>query len=450
MMTKRVLTVAYYYPPLATSGSMRPLAFSRHLDRGKWSPIVLTIDPDCRPPEVGLDPGLGAQVPADVHVIRVGHADPLKTLAHIRSALRGHRSSADSQFDPEQLGQSKHQSRVASMAGVLAEQLFAFPDRSWPWLRPAVSTAIRELAPAPPHVVLATAPPWTDLFVAARIAKYFGVPLVLDFRDPWTGNQVKRSDLSWVQWRAERWESGVIAKAALLIANTEESASEFARQHPQARRRIITITNGFDQVFADAPNAVVSNGMPLQLCHFGTIYGQRTPIQLLRALSQLADDQGITGRYAKPFVRFVGGWEHADDSTEILVRHLEAKGIVRREPAVPHDECLRLMRRAPALLIVQPASRLQIPGKLYEYAASGRPLFVVGGDGATAALVERHSLGITCPDNTETITQALRRLITGEVSMPCTTTDSIACFDYRVLTGRLEEALNSVLCPPPP
>ena len=42
--TRRVLMIAYHYPPCAiSSGQQRTLSFSRHLPESGWEPIVLTV-----------------------------------------------------------------------------------------------------------------------------------------------------------------------------------------------------------------------------------------------------------------------------------------------------------------------------------------------------------------------------------------------------------------------
>ncbi|MFZ1504954.1 MAG: hypothetical protein WAS50_17475, partial [Nitrospira sp.] len=68
---KRVLIVAYYFPPVAASGAMRPLGFCRNLPAFGWQPKVLTTTPECVYPVHQVDEKLGARVPDTVEVIRV-------------------------------------------------------------------------------------------------------------------------------------------------------------------------------------------------------------------------------------------------------------------------------------------------------------------------------------------------------------------------------------------
>ncbi len=67
-MKQRVLFIAYLFPPIANSGTQRPLKFARYLPANGWTPIVLTAANTAEHP---TDPGLLADVPSTAPVIRV-------------------------------------------------------------------------------------------------------------------------------------------------------------------------------------------------------------------------------------------------------------------------------------------------------------------------------------------------------------------------------------------
>ena len=65
---RRVLFIAYLFPPVANSGTRRSLAFANHLPDLGWEPLVLTCDPEPRAP---LDAELLAEVRPGTHIERV-------------------------------------------------------------------------------------------------------------------------------------------------------------------------------------------------------------------------------------------------------------------------------------------------------------------------------------------------------------------------------------------
>src|SRR5262245_24596561 len=67
-MTKRVLMVAYLFPPIANSGTQRPLKFAKYLSNYGWQPTVLTA---ARLESHATDAALLDEIPANVCVVRV-------------------------------------------------------------------------------------------------------------------------------------------------------------------------------------------------------------------------------------------------------------------------------------------------------------------------------------------------------------------------------------------
>jgi len=72
-----------------------------------------------------------------------------------------------------------------------------------------------------------------------------------------------------------------------------------------------------------------------------------------------------------------------------------------------------------------------------------RPLVVIGGEGATANLIERHGLGICCSNDPESIKYLIRSVMKGARALGVPDAHEILKFDYRSLTGRLASVLNA-------
>ncbi len=457
-MTKTLLIVAYYFPPIAASGSMRALGFCRYLDRYGWQARVLTTEPKSVYPPIGVDESLCRQLPNTVQIDRVPHKNPEPALLLARdklwdflckSVLFGNRRLrvGSRQNTSEEPGGIRKQYRKA-----MTEWLFSFPDPQCFWLRPAVQRLAQIPSKDYPDVVLATGGPWTSLLIGQTLAKKFGVPFVADFRDPWTNNPNRRPHSDLLFRKHKELEKSVCAAAAKVIANTEKLQAQFRHDNPAAEEKFITITNGFDDERwgsgSDLTNSEHhSSGAGckpiVELCHFGSVYGNRNPVPLLLAVESLLRENRITKGQLR--VRFVGDWEQVNDGRESLAKELEQTGFLKRNPSVSHDECLKQMTQAKILLILQPAYPLQVPAKIYEYIATGRPILVIGGEGATAALVERHQLGLCCPNDVSAIKQILVLLIEGKLQIPLPSQEQSEKFHYRNLTQKLSQILDAVV-----
>ena len=428
---------------------MRILGFSRYLCHHGWTPRVLSTTPDSAYPPQGEDPGLSALLPESLDVDRVPHANPLQRLIRLRDQLRHfarpqqeYLHSNDELRKQSGTGQT---GRISTLKHFILDWAFSFPDPQCFWFRPAVSCLSRLHKKEFPDVVFTTYPPGSGLLVGRTLAHRFRVPFVADLRDPWVGiGRLDHISSSSLVARVRRLERLVFADAARVIMNTEELRLKYSAIYPEHACKFVTIPNGFDgEVIHSAINSAHGPHDPwLELSHFGTVYGRRSPFPLFKALSELLEENQVGKDRLR--LRFVGKWDVLDHDCEAIACHLEKQGILKREPPLPRDICLRQMAQAQALLVLQPSYPLQIPAKLYEYIGSGRPVVVIGGEGATANVVQRHGLGVCCPNQVSAIKTLLRRLATTEIRLERPSTTNKAPFDYRNLTGELAKVLDDV------
>lgn len=69
---RRVLVVAYAFPPHAAIGTMRTLRVVRQLHARGWDLTVLTGDPASYVPSTPVDMALLERVPGEVRIVRAG------------------------------------------------------------------------------------------------------------------------------------------------------------------------------------------------------------------------------------------------------------------------------------------------------------------------------------------------------------------------------------------
>ena len=458
---KRVLLVAYYFPPIAASGSMRPLGFCRYLDEYGWRPRVLTTSLDSLTPTQRGDEGLRKMVPPHVEVDAVPHANPLQTLIRwrerVRERVRGGFTPRVSHEPRVVSGRRPADEKAGGARNIsgrnLADWAFAFPDRQISWYGPAVRRLERLQREERPDAVLATGGPWTALLVGKRLAERFRVPFVADFRDPWTMNPLDAVQFApWLSKRAKQLEQDICTAASGIIANTDELRRAFCAAYPRVAGKCQTITNGFDDdgVVAgavsdahDDASVVFGTARRVELAHFGSVYGARDPVPLLQAATELLQEGRI--RPDSLCLRFVGAWDVVDAGCEALARGLERLGVLRREGPMSRQACLTEMSHSQRLLALQGEYPLQIPAKVYEYIATGRPIVIIGGEGATAGLIHKERLGVCWPNRSAIIKEELVSLVEGRTSIDAASSRDVQRFHYRALTGRLADVLNAAV-----
>jgi hypothetical protein len=425
---------------------MRPLGFCRHLAAHGWDPVVVAAEPASAEPHHHADASLEQLLPIDVEVHRVAHRSMLHVAIDIRERWRSAARTREAAASTATLAAPRpndRPGRVSLYKEIALRHTFEFPDLQASWLRPAVRRALHLSSREPVDAVFATGSPWTGLLAGRDVAAALGVPLVADFRDPWTMNTNLWQQPSFVQ-RARRAERLVCERADAIVTVTDPLSESFRSVYPQCASKVVTITNGFDEAIVagqfETPPAS-PEGVPIELWHFGSVYGPRNPVRLLRALSGLTIAGAVHAGSLR--VHFVGPWLIHDEETEALALRLQELGVISRQAGVPRDEALRRMRAAPILLALQPNLPLQIPAKVYEYAVSGRPTVVIGGEGATARLVTDNGFGVCCPDDEHAIASLLRGLLSG-TTVPAPDPGLRRKFSYDTLAGQLAGVLDSI------
>jgi glycosyltransferase involved in cell wall biosynthesis len=397
-VTRRVLFVSYYFPPESSSGVHRALNLVRYLPANGWHPTVVTAAPDAYPSDSVFDDGLAARVPASVPVVR---ADLLR-LRRRQPAMpvEPSRQTADGSVPVATLMQ-----RVKRALRPWA----SIPDDKMPWLVPAMYAGWKALRHQRHDAILATGGPWTDLVVAWLLATASGLPLVLDYRDPWTANPYRRSQPRWRRRFDVSLERRIMNAARAVVANTTELESLLRDfQHPPDSTPVCTMTNGFDpDVFDRLPRRPSRAGQPLVLVHTGHVYRHRSPEGLFRALAAMA----AAGEVGPDRLRaiFVGS---ADIDLAALVRHHRLESLVEVRPQVPHHQSLELLGESDVLVLIQSGTQLQIPAKVYEYIGAGKPLIALTDSDAIRRLIVNYRLGVVCePLDVDAIQAALRDML---------------------------------------
>ena len=336
---KRMLVLAYWYPPENTSGAQRPHRFVKHLRVHGYESTIVTASAQAGAPSPGA--------------------------VHASAAARGWSG-------PAALSRAIH----------ACERALPYADRL-PWAPLAVEAARKAFAGERPSVILSTSPPVATHAAALALKRKFRVPWVADFRDPMLDNPFRLR--AWGKPYDRALEALIFGNADAILANTDRAADAMRRRHPDAARRIHVLWNGYDP---DEPLAAA----PLpprafrSLVHLGSLYGGRHPGLLLAAMRRLVgrgevDPAGIRVSLTGP-VEPGQAWV-ADYLGDASPTWLECRNLT-----VSRAEAQKQMTEADYLLLLDLNERgmgLQVPAKLFEYVRIGRPILAITAKGSSSA-----------------------------------------------------------------
>lgn len=277
--------------------------------------------------------------------------------------------------------------------------------------------ALDSMAGDPPDIVMASAPRFFSFVAALFVARRFGVPLVLDYRDEWTECpfefvQKDGSDLT--------WERRCLRHADAVLFTTESHRQHQLATFPElAPNKAHVVSNGWDpDEFVQSPGAREgAKRRTLSLAYTGSLAGQTPPHDFLASLEQLLTDEPEW--IQRIHVQLIGRrGPRAEEATRAF-RFPEVLEIIDH---VGKREAIRHMQESDALLIISRKGLERYrPAKLFEYLAARRPVLVYGEPGEASQLLEQLGAGILCPPGSAA---ALRNALLQLSSWDMSTTDA--------------------------
>jgi glycosyltransferase involved in cell wall biosynthesis len=371
MDCRTLLILTFHFPPSAASGSFRLLGFARHLPKFGWRSVVVA------PPGLPWEPqddDLAKQIPPETLVRRV----------------------------PYFTGRLSAPLRMGTFA---------------PWLLRAWPSCLHAVRRHHPAAILTSGPPHQIHVLGLLLKRWYGIPWVADFRDPWVACTPRAFDKSLrARWEAKQ-ERAIMRRADVIVANAPLACAALQDAYPNASARIVAITNGFDPERFAVLTAChsASSDKALTILHPGVVYAGRDPSAFLDALGELLPDASGSGRPIR--VQFLGRLDnHRGPSLlETAIRSRGMESVVSIADHVPYVQALEQMARSDILLLLDsPGRRIGVPAKLYEYLGAGRPVLALAEPESDTTWVLRESgiaHRIARPNDRLAIKQALSELI---------------------------------------
>ncbi len=382
---KRVLIISYYWPPTGGSGVQRWVKFAKYLPEEGWQPVIYTPE---NPEQLAKDTSLEAEVPEETEVIKTHIIEPYELY---KKVLRksGHSKEAV-EVNPVN---AQHKSLLQKAAMWVRGNLFR-PDPRCLWIRPSVRFLKKYLAEHPVDLIVSTGPPQSMHLIGLRLARETGLPWIADFRDPWTRIfyfkhlQMTKATERW----HEKMEKKVLDEASAVVAVSPLVQQEF---QAMTDTPVELITNGFDECDFEGSECTEAYGGPeknFTITHTGLFAADGNPTVLWDVLSEKCAKDEQFRKLLK--IKLIG------KNDEQIIKALEDRGLkdmLEDMGYQPHSAAVQEQRTASVLILPlrkEPEYKAVLPGKLFEYLASFRPVLGIGQtDGAMAIILNETKTG---------------------------------------------------------
>ena len=396
----KLLLISYLFPPNGGIGVQRALSLAKYLPSCDFTVHVLKATNASGPVR---DPALMSHVPPDVRVHgAVAPEIPFALRHKVWGWLSRSRKSAPTAAKP---AAQRPPSGVGAMVTGLAQKILC-PEPEVLWVPFAVRKASRIIQKHKINVVLLTAPPFSIFLVGNALKRKFpSVKLVSDFRDEWLKFYLKDFDFQnsdYTRRRAAQIERETAELSDLIVVVTESTLAEMrARYADLPSSKFMLIPNGYDAELFKHFEPRPHGGSKIVITHAGTVYRTSSAKWFLDALEELPE--AVRSRFE---IRFIGRVT-AEEAEQFEGRNAD----IRLLGFMPQAEALRRIEETDFLLVTL-TDAISIPGKLFEYLATGKPILALSDPGGEVdSLIRRTNAG-WCVDarDREAIKQLLVRV----------------------------------------
>ena len=357
---KKLLIITYYWPPAGGPGVQRWLKFVKYLPDFDVQPIVYV-------PENPTYPILDSQLESEVSDKAIILKTPIFEPYQLASFLSKNKTKKiSSGIIPNQ----KKQSFLEKLMLWVRGNLF-IPDARVFWVKPSVAYLENYIRDNEIDTIITSGPPHSLHLIGLELKQKMNLKWLADFRDPWTTIGYHKS-LRLSQYAAKKHkqlESQVLNSADTIIVTSKTTKTEF---QALTSRPIEVITNGFDVEKVDKQTLDTK----FSLAHIGSFLSERNPKILWECLVELCNE--IPEFKSHLEIKLIGAISH-----EVLetIEQFGLNSYLNNLGYVSHAEAVAHQRKSQVLLLIEINSeetKSILPGKLFEYMVSDRPILAIG------------------------------------------------------------------------
>jgi glycosyltransferase involved in cell wall biosynthesis len=359
--TKKVLIITYYWPPSAGSGVQRWLKFAKYLPEFGWEPVIFTPEN----PDFELkDESLLKEVSPKLEVMKFPIWEPYGVFRKLKKEKSG---------DPSKILE-KQQKSLSDKAGIWLRANVLVPDPRIFWVKPSVGFLTDLINNGQFQAIITTGPPHSLHLIGLQLKKKTGINWLADFRDPWSKWEFLDTlpMLDWVKKRHQKLEKEVLDTADIVTTISPTFQKDFEKL---SQRKVQLLTNGYDS--ADLPSNwkfSISNQETIEILYTGVIDAIRNPLPFIEAFQEV-----FQASNKKAILRFVGKVSEAVGN--FISQDPWLKENIKLEGYVSHEDVFAYYQNAHLLLLILTDTKNakgNIPGKLFEYLSTGRPILALG------------------------------------------------------------------------
>lgn len=354
---KKILILAYDYPPFVSVGALRPYSWFKYMHEFNVFPIIVT-----RQWSNKYGNHLDYITPTD---------------------------SSENIYEKSEKGLIIKTPYFPNLSNKL---LLKYGDSKFNLLRKAVSAfyefgqfllligpksklyfeAEDYLAKNKVDLIVATGEPFVLFRYASKLSRKYNIPWIADYRDPWTQDKSRRT-----MGVPEKWDA-FLEKRILSKVNAITTVSKFFQRQIESlisNKPFYIVPNGYDPEAIDKVKDVGQTSEKLSIAFVGTVYEWHPIESFLRVCSNFVRERSTPPRFE---INFYGTNAERQIRKLIRAKYQNLKPLVNMHPKSSNEQVLEKLAANNVFLLFNYYSYMGT--KIYDYLALKRRIILCYAD----------------------------------------------------------------------
>jgi glycosyltransferase involved in cell wall biosynthesis len=359
---KKVLFITYFWPPSGKASLHWPLKMIKHLPDSGWQPYVLTVTEDTFTQK---DESLLKEINKNLSVIKTKSFEPFDIYKKFTGKAKDEQLIASETI-------SRTNKNLTHRISIWIRMNLFIPDARIGWFFSAVIAGNNILKKENFDAIISIGPPHTAHVIGMRLSKRNRIPHIPVFIDPWVDiayyREFKRNRLTLAI--DNHLEKSVVKNAASVIFVTRTMKDDYTNKYEFIKTKSDVLFWGYNEEDFSKVELKDRASVGELLVHAGNIFDFQNPKNFWKMLKEEIEN----GRKLRiKFIGTVSPGIKEEIGRNCLMPYTEFVGFL------PYDRLLNELMQASYLLVCATEKR-HVPGKLFEYLRTGKPIIAFGND----------------------------------------------------------------------
>ncbi len=357
----KVLFITYFWPPSGKATLHWPLDIIRHLPKDEIEPVILTVEDESFTQK---DESLLKKVDPGWKVLKSGALEPFDLYRKFIGKKKDEKLTASETVSLE------NKSLTHRISLWIRLNLF-IPDARVGWNFTAVKKAKSYIKQNKINAIVSIGPPHSSHLIGLKLSRKFQISHIPVLIDPWVDiiyyKNLKRSSIT--KKIDNHFEKSVLRNAKQVVFVTKTTEEDYLKKYEFLKDKSHVLYWGYDEEeFEDVDHESIKKDYKL-IIHAGNIFDYQNPAKLWQRIKEENKRENIR-------IKFIGTVSPA------IKKAIEQNGLSDKTDYagfLPYNQMLTELLNADYLLVCATEKR-HVPGKLFEYLRTGKPILAFGDD----------------------------------------------------------------------